>query len=141
MLYLKYIGTGGTVFDYPVYEDQNKKLYFDITFGNKIPTLYTGAYRDDFDEIQGEPNELLNLPYKVIVDENNWEIASLFTEFPEPLGRVSFIQMYCKAHGKDIDLNTCWAVDDYLDMMKTEDYSLKQWFEDTCLLYPDTFMP
>ena len=73
-------------------------------------------------------------------EENTWELASLFTEFPEPLGRVSFIQMYCKAHGKNIDLNSCWAVDDYLDMLKTEDYSLKQWFEDTCELYPETFM-
>ena len=25
-------------------------------------------------------------------EENTWELASLFTEFPEPLGRVSFIQ-------------------------------------------------
>ena len=72
-------------------------------------------------------------------EENTWELASLFTEFPEPLGRVSFTQMYCKAHGKNIDLNSCWAVDDYLDMMKTEDYSLEQWFKDTCELYPETF--
>lgn len=73
-----------------------------------------------------------------IIDDE-WEIATLFTEFPCPLGRVAFIQMYCKAHGKDIDLNTCWAVDDYLDMFRAEDYSLAQWFRDTCKNYPETF--
>ena len=79
------------------------------------------------------------VPEENTTEENTWELASLFTEFPEPLGRVSFIQMYCKAHGKNIDLNSCWAVDDYLDMIKTEDYSLAQWFKDTCELYPETF--
>lgn len=141
MLYLKYIGTGGTTFDYPVYEDKDNNLYFDTSFGNAdTPTLYTGAFVDCFGEIRGEPDKAIIDIFEIVPEENTWEISSLFTEFPEPLGRVSFIQMYCKAHGKNIDLNTCWAVDDYLDMMKEEDYSLKQWFEDTCKLYPETFM-
>ena len=127
MLHLKYIGTGGTAFDYPVYEDQDNNLYFDTSFGNSgIPTLYTGAFVDCFGEIRGEPDKAIIDTFEIVPGENTWELASLFTEFPEPLGRVSFIQMYCKAHGKNIDLNSCWAVDDYLDMMKTEDYSLKQ---------------
>lgn len=141
MLYLKYIGTGGTAFDYPVYEDQDNNLYFDTSFGNvDIPTLYTGAFVDCFGEIRGEPDKAILDTFKIAPEENTWEVASLFTEFPRLLGRVSFIQMYCKAHGKNIDLNSCWAVNDYLDIMKTEDYSLKQWFEDTCKLYPETFM-
>ena len=141
MLYLKYIGTGGTTFDYPVYEDRDNNLYFDTSFGNNdTPTLYTGAFVDCFGEIRGEPDKAIIDIFEIVPEENTWEVASLFTEFPEPLGRVSFIQMYCKAHGKNIDLNSCWAVDDYLDMMKEEDYSLKQWFEDTCNLYPETFM-
>lgn len=74
-----------------------------------------------------------------LTNENEWGIASLFTEFPETEGRVAFIQMYCKAHGKDISWVTCEAVDDYLAMMKTEDYSLAQWFKDTCMNYPETF--
>ena len=140
MLYLKYIGTGGTTFDYPVYEDQDNNLYFDTSFGNSdTPTLYTGAFVDCFGEIRGEPDKTIIDTFEIVPGENTWELASLFTEFPEPLGRVSFIQMYCKAHGKNIDLNSCWAVDDYLDMMKTEDYSLAQWFKDTCELYPETF--
>lgn len=141
MLYLKYIGIGGTTFDYPVYEDQDNNLYFDTSFGNAdTPTLYTGAFIDCFGEIRGEPDKAIVNIFEIVPEENSWEVASLFTEFPEPLGRVSFIQMYCKAHGKNIDLNSCWAVDDYLDIMKGEDYSLKQWFEDTCKLYPETFM-
>ena len=141
MLYLKYVGTGGTTFDYPVYEDLDNNLYFDTSFGNAdTPTLYTGAFIDCFGEIRGEPDKAIVDIFEIVPEENSWEVASLFTEFPEPLGRVSFIQMYCKAHGKNIDLNSCWAVDDYLDMMKDEDYSLKQWFEDTCKLYPETFM-
>ena len=140
MLYLKYIGTGGTTFDYPVYEDQDNNLYFDTSFENAdTPTLYTGAFVDCFGEIRGEPDKAIIDTFEIVPGENTWELSSLFTEFPEPLGRVSFIQMYCKAHGKNIDLNSCWAVDDYLDMIKTEDYSLAQWFKDTCELYPETF--
>lgn len=53
---VKYIGTGGHV-SYPCYEDEIGNIYFDISFGVGRMHLYTGAYKDEFGEICGEPNK------------------------------------------------------------------------------------
>ena len=75
MLYLKYIGTGGTTFDYPVYEDLDNNLYFDTSFGNAdTPTLYTGAFVDCFGEIRGEPDKAIIDIFEIAPEENTWEV-------------------------------------------------------------------
>ena len=53
---VKYIGFGGGYTEYPCYEDENGKIYFDINDGENGLNLYTGAYRHPEDEdICGEP--------------------------------------------------------------------------------------
>lgn len=51
---VKYVGFGGYM-EVPCYEDENGKLYFDENDGKNGLDLYTGAYRDECDEICGEP--------------------------------------------------------------------------------------
>ena len=58
---VKYVGFGGYA-EYPCYEDENGKLYFDINNGKNGLNLCTGAYRDDCDEICGEPNTRVTEP-------------------------------------------------------------------------------
>lgn len=55
MLEVKFIGFGGSM-EVPCYEDENGKIYFDENNGRNGLSLYTGAYRDECDEICGEPN-------------------------------------------------------------------------------------
>mgnify|MGYP006928572716 CR=1 FL=1 len=52
---VKFIGFGGGFMEYPCYEDEKGKLYFDINDGRGGLSLHTGAYRDECDEIDGEP--------------------------------------------------------------------------------------
>lgn len=55
---VKFIGYGGNSIEYPCYEDEKGKLYFDINYGKGDLILYTGAYRHAIDgDICGEPNE------------------------------------------------------------------------------------
>lgn len=54
MLDVKYAGFGGYM-EVPCYEDENGKLYFDENNGIGGLNLYTGAYRDEFGDILGEP--------------------------------------------------------------------------------------
>lgn len=54
---VKFVGFGGNGIEYPCYEDENGKLYFDTNFGRNELCLHSGAYRDSFDEICGEPNK------------------------------------------------------------------------------------
>ena len=56
MLDVKYAGFGGYM-EVPCYEDENGKLYFDENNGIGGLNLYTGAYRDEFGEILGEPDK------------------------------------------------------------------------------------
>lgn len=144
MLVLEYVGVGGTVFDYPVYKSQNGRMYFDTSWDDtrKCMDLYTGAYFNSYGELVGEPNNLVTDRYVMKECENEWVLDNLFIEFPSELGRVSFIQMYCKAHGKDIALETCYEVDEYLDSAREahDGYSLAEWFKDTCIMYPETFI-
>ena len=49
-----YIGMGGYI-DTPVYEDENGRLYFDTNNGYGMLNLFTGAYRDKYGDIGGEP--------------------------------------------------------------------------------------
>lgn len=53
---VKYIGFGGGYAEYPCYEDENGRIYFDLNDGKNGLDLYTGAYRDECGEICGEPN-------------------------------------------------------------------------------------
>ena len=53
---VKYIGFGGEYIEYPCYENENGKIYFDINDGKYGLNLYTGAYRLD-GYICGEPSE------------------------------------------------------------------------------------
>ena len=54
---VKYIGFGGGYAEYPCYEDENGKLYFDLNDGRNGLDLHTGAYRHPEDgDICGEPN-------------------------------------------------------------------------------------
>ena len=56
MLDVKYAGFGGYM-EVPCYEDGNGKLYFDENNGTGGLNLYTGAYRDEFGDILGEPDK------------------------------------------------------------------------------------
>lgn len=51
---VSFIGFGGYT-EYPCYEDEKGKLYFDINDGRNGLALYTGAYRDKYGDIDGEP--------------------------------------------------------------------------------------
>lgn len=53
---VKFIGFGGGFMEYPCYEDENEKIYFDMNNGRGTILLYTGAYRHPEDgDICGEP--------------------------------------------------------------------------------------
>lgn len=51
---VKFVGFGGYL-DTPCYEDENGNLYFDNNHGRNGLALYTGAYRDKYGDIDGEP--------------------------------------------------------------------------------------
>ena len=60
---VKYIGFGGGYIEYPCYQDENGKLYFDTNNGRGTLELCTGAYRHPEDgDICGEPNETVTEP-------------------------------------------------------------------------------
>lgn len=52
---VKFVGFGGYM-EVPCYEDENGKLYFDENNGHNGLDLYTGAYKEEWGEICGEPN-------------------------------------------------------------------------------------
>ena len=52
---VKFVGFDNLSF-VPCYEDESGKLYFDENNGRNGLNLYTGAYRDECNEICGEPN-------------------------------------------------------------------------------------
>jgi len=59
---VKYIGFGGYL-EYPCYEDEVGKLYFDINDGRNGLNLYTGAYKhSENGDIYGEPNTSVTEP-------------------------------------------------------------------------------
>lgn len=54
---VKYIRFGGGFIEYPCYEDENGRIYFDLNDGKNGLDLYTGAYRHPEDrDICGEPD-------------------------------------------------------------------------------------
>ena len=60
---VKYIGFGGGYMEYPCYEDENGKIYFDMNDGRGKLNLCTGAYRHSEDgDICGEPNKEVTEP-------------------------------------------------------------------------------
>lgn len=60
---VQYIGFGGGFIEYPCYEDENGKIYFDLNDGRNRLNLYTGAYWDLEDgEICGEPYDKVTEP-------------------------------------------------------------------------------
>lgn len=67
------------------------------------------------------------------------ELKYFFELFPNYAGMVNYIKLYCRFRGKIISTTTAWAVVDYLEMMIDENYSLEEWFDDTCSMYPETF--
>lgn len=56
MLKVTYVGFGGGFMEYPCYEDESGKMHFDLNDGKNGLNLHTGAYRDGYGEICGEPN-------------------------------------------------------------------------------------
>lgn len=52
---IKYIGFSCGIGVYPCYEDENGKLYFDINSGKNGLNIYSGAYKDKYGDICGEP--------------------------------------------------------------------------------------
>lgn len=59
---VKFAGFGGSM-EYPCYEDENGKLYFDTNCGRGKLELYSGAWRDkECGEICGEPNVRVEQP-------------------------------------------------------------------------------
>lgn len=58
---VKFIGFGGYE-NVPCYEDKNGKIYFDQNNGRGKIILYTGAYRDEYGEICGEPYAQVTVP-------------------------------------------------------------------------------
>ena len=86
----KFIGFGGYG-DYPVYEDENGRLYFDQGNRHGVLELYTGAYRDkEFPkEINGEPYSLY---------DGTVECDEPFIEHPRKLDymMLSRYQVDCK---------------------------------------------
>lgn len=60
---VKYIGFGGGYAEYPCYEDEKGKIYFDMNDGRNGLDLYTGAYRHPEDgDICGEPYSRVEEP-------------------------------------------------------------------------------
>lgn len=53
---VRYVGIGGSGMNYPCYEDDNGRLYFDTNFGRGKLDLHTGAHRDEVEDICGEPD-------------------------------------------------------------------------------------
>lgn len=66
MLKVKFVGFGGYM-EVPCYEDENGKLYFDENNGRNGLELYTGAYREEWGEICGEPNR--RVTEEIVCDE------------------------------------------------------------------------
>ena len=65
---VKYIGFGGGYAEYPCYEDENGKIYFDLNDGKYGLNLHTGAYRHPEDgDICGEPYD--RVTETVVCDE------------------------------------------------------------------------
>lgn len=57
---VKYIGFGGGFMEYPCYEDETGKIYFDLNNGYGGLKLYTGAYKLPGEvEIEGEPDTMI----------------------------------------------------------------------------------
>lgn len=52
---VNYIGFGGGYTEYPCYEDEKGRIYFDINNGRGALLLCSGAYRDEEGLIEGEP--------------------------------------------------------------------------------------
>lgn len=51
---VNFIGFGGLGIEYPCYEDEKGKIYFDLNDGKGELNLYTGGYKKD-EDIYGEP--------------------------------------------------------------------------------------
>ena len=60
---VKYIGFGGYM-EKPCYQDENGKIYFDENDGRGELNLYTGAYKDEYGEIWGEPYDRVKEPFE-----------------------------------------------------------------------------
>ena len=87
---VKYIGFGGGYMEYPCYEDENGKIYFDMNDGRGKLNLCTGAYRHPEDgDICGEPNMEVTEPV---------ECDEPFVRHPREFDymMLSRLQMDCK---------------------------------------------
>lgn len=93
---VKYIGKGGFL-DTPVYEDENGKLYFDENNGYGELSLYTGAYRDEYGEIWGEPCNIVKEPVEC---ENPYKVHPRCGDYM----LLSRLQSDCKYY---INCNGC----------------------------------
>lgn len=64
---VKYVGTTNMFGEYPVYEDENGKLYFDISYyEDDTIDLHTGARRDEFGDFYGTPDYRVEEDYEVV---------------------------------------------------------------------------
>ena len=57
-----------THWSFTVYEDDNGRLYFDTNFGRGKLDLHTGAYRDEFEDICGEPDRRVTEKVMLVVN-------------------------------------------------------------------------
>lgn len=79
MLNVRYAGFGGNM-EVPCYEDEKGKLYFDENNGVGVLNLYTGAYRDEFGDILGEPDKKVTEvvrcvePFARHINENDYRM-------------------------------------------------------------------
>lgn len=64
VLKVKYVGIGGMGMDYKCYEDKEGNIFFKEYYRD---IFYTGAYRNKYGDIYGEPNE--KVEEKVVIVE------------------------------------------------------------------------
>ena len=85
---VKYVGFGGGYMEYPCYEDENGKLYFDMNDGRNGLNLCTGAYRHPEDgDICGEPYAEV----KETVDKSLWKGILVYVDhFGDKIHRVTY---------------------------------------------------
>ena len=79
MLNVRYAGFCGNM-EVPCFEDEKGKLYFDENNGVGVLNLYTGAYRDEFGDILGEPDKKVTEvvrcvePFARQINENDYRM-------------------------------------------------------------------
>lgn len=111
---VKYIGMGGYI-DTPVYEDENGRLYFDTNNGYGELYLCTGAYRNEYGFIDGEPGNTVTEPVEC---DNPYKVDPRRYDYM----LLSRLQTDCKYYIKcnGCSKNNLWSdIDTILSEMET----------------------